>query len=67
MATISVGTPAQTIALDIDTGSSDVYVIATGADECTSAEVIAQYGGCFGGTCMYYRLWSTQSDTNYHS
>jgi hypothetical protein len=67
LATISVGTPAQTISLDIDTGSSDVYVIATGADECTSAEVIAQYGGCFGGTCMYCRLWGTQSDTNYHS
>lgn len=53
MATVSVGTPGQTIAIDIDTGSSDVYVIATNADECTSAAVEAQYGGCFGGTCTY--------------
>jgi hypothetical protein len=54
MATVSVGTPGQTIALDIDTGSSDVYVIATGADECTSPAIIAEYGGCFGGTCTYF-------------
>lgn len=55
LATVTVGTPGQTIALDIDTGSSDVYVIATNADECTSASVEAQYGGCFGGTCTYDR------------
>jgi len=56
LATVSVGTPGQTIALDIDTGSSDVYVIATNADECTDAAVQAQYGGCFGGTCTYDRF-----------
>lgn len=56
MATVTVGTPGQTIALDIDTGSSDVYVIATGADECTSGSVEEQYGGCFGGTCTYDRF-----------
>ena len=56
LATVTVGTPGQTIALDIDTGSSDVYVIATNADECTEAALEAEYGGCFGGTCKYDRF-----------
>jgi hypothetical protein len=56
MATVTVGTPGQTIALDIDTGSSDVYVLATDADECTDPSVEDAYGGCFGGTCTYDRF-----------
>jgi hypothetical protein len=52
-ATVTVGTPAQTFSLDIDTGSSDVYIIATNADQCTSASVQdSAGGGCFGGTCQ---------------
>ena len=56
MATVAIGTPGQTIALSIDTGSSDVYVIATGADECTDPSVEDEYGGCFGGTCTHDRF-----------
>jgi hypothetical protein len=60
LATVSVGTPGQTIVLDIDTGSSDVYVISNHADECTELSVQEQYGGCFGGTCTYDRFLRRQ-------
>jgi hypothetical protein len=67
LATVTVGTPGQTIAVDIDTGSSDVYVIAAGADECTSAAVQAQYGGCYGGTCTSRQNQSRRYGTNSYS
>jgi hypothetical protein len=51
-AEVTIGTPGQKFSLDIDTGSSDVYIIDKAADQCTSASVQASAGGgCFGGTC----------------
>lgn len=53
MAAISVGSPAQSISLVIDTGSSDVFLLADTADQCTSVSLQTVYGGCVGGTCEY--------------
>lgn len=49
----SLGTPAQSITLVLDTGSSDVWVLASDADQCTSAQLEYEYGFCSGGTCRY--------------
>lgn len=51
MANVTVGTPAQSLSLVLDTGSSDVWMLSNTADLCTSAELQAEnYGGCTGGT-----------------
>jgi len=48
IAQVSVGTPPQTLTLLIDTGSSDVWMLASTADLCTNPEAQAYYGtgGC---------------------
>ncbi|KAN0105884.1 acid protease [Hyaloscypha variabilis] len=48
VAQVSVGTPAQTQLLLLDTGSSDVWVLSSTADLCTDPEVQSYYGvgGC---------------------
>ncbi|KAE9362643.1 acid protease [Stipitochalara longipes BDJ] len=48
IAQISVGTPAQTQTLLLDTGSSDVWLLSSTADLCTDPELQSYYGtgGC---------------------
>jgi hypothetical protein len=52
-ANITVGTPGQALSLQIDTGSSDVWVPASSATQCRSA----QNGGCPNGECKFIFLW----------
>lgn len=47
-ATVSVGSPGQNLTLQIDTGSSDLWVPYAGAKVCTSK---SNGGGCSLGTC----------------
>lgn len=42
--TIKVGSPEQTLTLQVDTGSSDTWLPSTQAQIC-------QTGGCFFGSC----------------
>ncbi|RYP45628.1 hypothetical protein DL768_008065 [Monosporascus sp. mg162] len=44
-AEVSVGTPPQTVRLVVDTGSSDVWVLDSNADLCTSRRMQEVYGG----------------------
>lgn len=45
MADVKVGTPAQTVTLQLDTGSSDTWVVYTGSSVCKK-------GDCKDGSCM---------------
>ena len=53
MIDIKVGTPAQTLTLQLDTGSSDAWMVYTGADICKK-------GGCTYGSCEWRdpEFWS---------
>ena len=46
---VSVGTPAQDLALQIDTGSSDTWIPSSDAPICRSRRA----GGCPGGSCEF--------------
>jgi hypothetical protein len=49
-ANVTVGTPGQTLGLQIDTGSSDVWVPSSTARFCEEA----REGGCPLGSCEFY-------------
>lgn len=46
-ANVTIGSPAQEVSLQIDTGSSDVWVPSSQARLCEDFEA----GGCSGGSC----------------
>ena len=50
--TVEVGSPAQTVNLQLDTGSSDLWVLAPGT--CDTATCICPSSGCT--YCMYIDL-----------
>lgn len=52
-ASVSVGTPPQPQLLVIDTGSSDVWVVASDADLCSSALLQQRYSDTCGDTCKF--------------
>jgi Eukaryotic aspartyl protease len=43
-ANVTCGTPSQSFTLQIDTGSSDTYLMSSAAPDC-------ERGNCLGGTC----------------
>ncbi|KAI2470150.1 aspartic peptidase domain-containing protein [Annulohypoxylon bovei var. microspora] len=45
-AQVTVGTPAQTVDLIVDTGSSDVWILDSDANLCNSQKMQAYYGYC---------------------
>ncbi|XXH05843.1 hypothetical protein Hte_012281 [Hypoxylon texense] len=45
-AQVTVGTPAQTVDLIVDTGSSDVWILDSDADLCQSRSMQVYYGYC---------------------
>lgn len=49
MTDVTVGTPPQPISLVIDTGSSDTFVLADFADQCSDASTAYLHGPCVGG------------------
>jgi len=54
LATVSVGTPPQVISLAIDTGSSDVWLLAKTADLCTDPTYQAYYHDGCSETCKNF-------------
>lgn len=51
VASVSIGTPAQSMTLVIDTGSSDVWLLDVNADLCTDPELQYEYGEGCSTTC----------------
>lgn len=69
-ASIDVGTPPQPQVLVIDTGSSDVWVVASDADLCTSSLLQRKYGDTCSDTydsskSSTYKLVSSDFDISY--
>lgn len=57
-ASVSVGTPGQDIDMILDTGSSDAFIVAAGADLCESPRLQLIYQTSCGQTCEHlYHLF----------
>lgn len=64
-ASVSVGTPGQDIDMVLDTGSSDAFIIASGADLCESSRLQIQYQTSCGQTCeLFYHLKPSLRETS---
>lgn len=50
-ASVSVGTPGQDVTLVLDTGSSDAFVLSSGADLCTEKKLQVYYDTTCDTTC----------------
>lgn len=50
-ASVGIGTPGQTQVLVVDTGSSDVWVVASDANLCTNSRLQREYGDTCSDTC----------------
>ena len=53
-ASVSVGTPGQDIDMILDTGSSDAFIVASGADLCESPRLQLIYQTSCGQTCEHF-------------
>lgn len=52
---ITVGTPGQPLSLVLDTGSSDLWMLAPTAELCSDIQVqIKVNNSCYGGTCKLH-------------
>lgn len=50
-ATVEIGNPSQNLTLQIDTGSSDTWVIWSGAEKCADSDYFKS-DNCAWGSCM---------------
>lgn len=55
-ASVSVGTPGQDIDMILDTGSSDAFIVASGADLCESPRLQLIYQTSCGQTCESFSI-----------
>ncbi len=53
-ADVSIGTPPQPVSLILDTGSSDVWVLDSNANLCTSTRLQEALGGGCIATCEFF-------------
>jgi len=66
-ASVSVGTPGQDIDMILDTGSSDAFIVAAGADLCESPRLQLLYQTECGQTCelSHYIVDTLQEASGY--